>query len=132
MCQYIERMLEELPTDMDGEAVTTAVNHLLQTNPNDVELNEKLAQMYHYKVAKLLFLCKRASPDIQTAVEYLITRVQKPDEDYYKKLIRVMKYIRETIRMKLTLESDDLHILKWWADGSFVVQEDMTHIAYMG
>jgi hypothetical protein len=35
-------------------------------------------------VAKLLFLAKRARPDILTAVSFLCTRVKKPDVDDYK------------------------------------------------
>ena len=48
---------------------------------------------FHHNVAKLLFLCKRARPDLQTAVAFLSTWVQRPDRDDYKKLARAMKYL---------------------------------------
>lgn len=72
--------------------------------------------MFHHNTAKLLFLCKRARPDVQTAVAFLSTRVKGPDRDDYKKLSRVMKYLRGTVNMPLTLEADSTHIVKWWVD----------------
>jgi hypothetical protein len=36
-----------------------------------------------------------------------------------------MKYLRGTIHMPLTLEADDLHMMKWWVDAAFAVHEDM-------
>ena len=68
--------------------------------------------MFHHNVAKLLFLCKWAHPDIQTAVVFLTTLVMAPDEDDYKKLARVMKYLRGTRTMPLTLEADNLQLVK--------------------
>ena len=81
--------------------------------------------MFHHNVAKLLFLCKRARPDIQTAVAFLCTRVKAPDTDDYKKLTRVMRYLRGTVNMPLTLEAESMQIVKWWVDASFAVHTDM-------
>jgi hypothetical protein len=36
-------------------------------------LDKVQADMFHHNVAKLLFLCKRARPDKQTAVAFLCT-----------------------------------------------------------
>jgi hypothetical protein len=63
--------------------------------------------------------------DIQTAVAFLCTRVKGPDEDNYKKLARVMKYLRGTINMSLTLEASNMNVVKWWVDASFAVHPDM-------
>jgi len=79
MYDYIHNMLNELPPDMDGGATTPAANHLFSVNQEAQKLNEKSAEMFHHNVAKLLYLCKRARPDIQTAVAFLTTRVKKPD-----------------------------------------------------
>jgi hypothetical protein len=51
--------------------------------------------------------------------------VQAPDKDDYKKLRRTMQYLRGTIDLVLTLEADDLHLLKWWVDASYAVHPDM-------
>ena len=94
-------------------------------NENPVSLDEATSQMFHTNTAKLLFLLKRARPDVQTAVAYLTTRVRAPDEDDYKKLSRVMKYLRGSIDKILTLEADAMHLVKWWVDASFAVHHDM-------
>jgi hypothetical protein len=125
MKDYIEDMLDELPLDMDGEAATPASDHLFTVNENPVLLDEETSQMFHTNTAKLLFLSKRARPEIQTAVAFLTTRVRAPDQDDYKKLTRVMKYLRGSIDKTLTLEADSMHIVKWWVDGSFAVHHDM-------
>ena len=80
---------------------------------------------FHHNVAKLLFLCKRACPDLQTAVAFLCTRVKNPDHDDYKKLAQAMKYLRKTITLPLTLEADDLQLVHWWIDGAFATHRDM-------
>ena len=66
MVDYIDSMLEELPEDMGGVATTPASNHLFLVNDNDpVKLDAERADLFHHNTAKLLFLCKRARPDIQ-------------------------------------------------------------------
>ena len=127
MINYIKGMLEELPDDMAGEAATPAANHLFEVNESSAEmlLDKTMADMFHHNVAKLLFLCKRARPDIQTAVSFLCTRVKHPDTDDYKKLARVMRYLRGTINMPLTLEATNIRIVKWYVDSSFAVHPDM-------
>ena len=125
MEDYIKNMLSELPANMDGTATTPAAEHLFKINDTPTYLNENNAMFFHHNVAKLLFLCKRARPDLQTAVAFLSTRVQHPDHDDYKKLGRAMKYLRKTITLPLTLEADDLHLIHWWIDGAFATHRDM-------
>jgi hypothetical protein len=125
MIDYIISMLKDLPADMDGEAATGAANHLFEVNENATKLDEKTALMFHNLVAKMLFLCKRARPDIQTPVSFLCKRVKGPDTDDYKKLTRVVRYLRGTLRMPLTLEANNMHVVKWWVDASFATHNDM-------
>ena len=125
MDQYVEEMLTELPEDMKGTTTSTtpAGLNLFQVREG-VKLDPEVAETFHHNVAKLLFLSKRAQPNLQTAVVFLCTRVKGPDEDDYKKLHRVMKYLRGSKEFTLTLEADNLHILKWWVDASFAVHDD--------
>jgi hypothetical protein len=88
MIDYIQGMLYKLPANMDGEATSPAVNHLFEMNKrNPVMLDEPTSVLFHHNVAKLLFLCKGARPNIQTAVAFLCTRV------IYKKLTQVVRYL---------------------------------------
>ncbi len=128
MIEYIRDMLESVPAELIGnnaECATPASEHLFLVNADAQKLDSTSADMFHHNTAKLLFLCKRARPDIQTAVAFLCTRVQKPDVDDYKKLGRVMRYLRDTVDMPLTLEADELYVLKWWVDASYAVHPDM-------
>ena len=125
MKKYINDMLQELPKDMDGISATPAAKHLFEVNDeNPKYLEPERKQIFHHNVAKLLFLSKRARPDIQTAVAFLCTRVQRPDLDDWKKLSRVMKYLRGTVELVLTLEADNMNVIKWWVDGAFAVHDD--------
>jgi hypothetical protein len=76
-------------------------------------------------VAKLLFLCKRVRPNIHIAVAFLSTRVRKPDQDDYKKLGRVMKYLQQTTGLTMTSETQDITSIKWWIDASYAIHPDM-------
>jgi hypothetical protein len=67
---YVEKMLADLPAKMDGEAPSPAANHLLTVNDDQAKVDEKRARLFHIYVAKKLFLCKRARPDLQTAVAF--------------------------------------------------------------
>ena len=118
-------MIDALPKEMIGRAATPASLHLFKVNDAAEKLDDELSELFHHNTAKLLFLCKRARPDIQTAVAFLCTRVKAPDVDDYKKLRRVMQYLRATVYMPLTLEATDVSIVKWWADASFAVHPDM-------
>ena len=114
MKKYITDMLADLPKDMDGVSATPAAKHLFEINDeNPKYLDNERKQIFHHNVAKLLFLSKRARPDIQTAVAFLCTRVQQPDMDDWKKLSRVMKYLRGTSELELTLEADNMNVIKW-------------------
>ena len=125
MLDYVEGILTDAPADMRGESATPAADHLFEVNPEAEKLNEEISQMFHHVVAKALFLCKRGRPDIQAAVAFLCTRVKAPDVDDYKKLKRMMQYLRGTRKLVLTLEADNLQVIKWWVDASFAVHPDM-------
>jgi hypothetical protein len=125
MDEYVQEIISEAPDDMSGTSATPAGEHLFDVSDDPARLNPETADLFHHLTAKLLFLCKRARPDIQTPVAFLTTRVTQPDIDDYKKLGRVIKYLRGTPHLALTLEADNAHVVKWWIDSSFAVHRDM-------
>jgi hypothetical protein len=122
---YIEEILGELPKDMAGLATSPAAAHLFEVSSAPDLLPVEAAEMFHCNVAKLLFVSQRSRPDIQTAVAFLSTRVKAPDRDDYKKLRRVMQYLRGSLDLTRTMEADGTGIARWWIDASFAVHPNM-------
>ncbi len=58
-------------------------------------------------------------------IAFLTTRVKFLNEDAYKKLERVVRYLQHTKDLAMTLEADSTHIIKWWVDASFAVHMDI-------
>jgi hypothetical protein len=73
MEDYIDDILEEAPEDMKGNAVTPAALNLFTVWEETEKLDDKCAEMYHHLMAKLLYLCKHACPNLQTTVSFLTT-----------------------------------------------------------
>ena len=74
-------------------------------------------------VAKILFLSKRARPDILTANSFLCTRVTKATVEDQQKLFRLLVFLRRTKDVVLTLRPQDLK-LKAYIDASFAPHQD--------
>jgi hypothetical protein len=125
MIQFIKDLLEEYESEAPGVASSPAAAHLFDVNEQQERIDKSAAERFHTTTAKLLFLCKRARLDIQTAVAFLTTRVKAPDKDDQLKLYRVIRYLRDTVHMPLVLEADGTQILKWWADAAFAVHPNM-------
>jgi hypothetical protein len=85
-------------------AKTPAANSLFNLGTG-AKLDTKRSEIFHTFVAKGLFLCKRARPDIQQAISVLCTRVKDPNQADWEKLMRVMKYLNGTRNEYLILSS---------------------------
>jgi hypothetical protein len=126
MIDFIEKMLEEIPEDMNGDKPSPAREHLFKGNDEDpTKLEEKQRMIVHRNTAKLLFLSQRARPDVQTATSFLCTRVKESDTDDYKKLTRIMQYLRATKYLPLILGTDESGNIYWYQDGAHAVYRDM-------
>mmetsp|Transcript_26671 Transcript_26671/g.56142 ORF Transcript_26671/g.56142 Transcript_26671/m.56142 type:complete len:625 (+) Transcript_26671:3224-5098(+) len=126
MVDYFKKTIREFPEEIVGTAPTPAGDHLFQVRAEEerVLLDEERARAFHHAVAQMMFATVRCRRDIQTAVAFLMTRVQQPDEDDWGKLKRFLKYVWGTIYLPLVLEVYDLKHLKWWIDTSFAVHPD--------
>ena len=102
---------------------TPAAKHLFQTR-DTTKISKEKAEAFHTWAAKGLFLCQGSRLDTQMAVAFLCTRVKNPDEDDWKKLIRLLCYLRTIKNLFLTLEADNLNDATWWAYDAFAVHPD--------
>ena len=106
-------------------AATPAAEHMFKTRSDAGYLDQETTELFHHVTAQLLFLGQRGRPDIRNDVSFLCTRVKSLDNDKYKKLHRVIKYLRKTKFLRLTMEADRLDQIEWFIDAEFAVHEDM-------
>jgi hypothetical protein len=59
-------------------------------------LTKDQADLFHRIAAKGLFVCKRARPDTHPTGAVLCTRVRRPIEDDWKKMVRFIRYLNGT------------------------------------
>lgn len=125
MADYVDGILDEAPVEMSGVAVMPAALDLFTINEDSPTLSDTQSETYHRLTAKLLYLCKRARPDLQPTVAFLTTRVVQPTMDDWKKLKRGIRYLRGSKDRFLTLEAGEGIDIHWWIDASFAVHPDM-------
>ena len=81
-------------------AATPATKHLMEFDENLDQLEEYRKEKYHHIVAKLLHISKRARLELQVSIGFVCTRVKKPTIEDWRKLRRVLQYIRGTIDLE--------------------------------
>ena len=115
MTDYVDEILGSAPEELllgRGQARTPAANDLFKLCDTEKKLPDHQSDMFHSLTAQLLFLCKRSRPDLQVAIAFLCTRVQEPTMQDWKKLGRVLKYLKNTKNMYLTMEANEIRQFK--------------------
>ena len=126
-------MVESFPSKFPGGAkVSTPFNEKLFTvNIKSPKLSKENKELFHTVTAQGLFACKRARPDISPVIAYLTTRVRQPNEDDWKKLVRMIKYLDQTKQDCLTLKATKDTVARWFVDAAFAVHPDQkSHTGY--
>jgi hypothetical protein len=85
MTTYVENMLNDFPVKLGKKDVakTPARDNLFNLGTG-AKLDTNRSEIFHTFVAKGLFLCERARPDIQQAILVLCTRVRDPNQADWK------------------------------------------------
>ncbi len=125
MLDYVEKIIDDFPEVISSPAKTPASEHLFKVDEDTPKIDADRAEIFHTTIAKCLFLCKRARPDIQVAVAFLTTRVTEPDEDDWKKLVRLIKYLYGTMELTLNLTGDKDAKWEWWVDSAYAVHPNL-------
>jgi hypothetical protein len=89
-----------------------------------VKLGVNDAQRFHTVVAKLLYLSRRAWPDIIATVSFLCTRVKEPTVQDREKLFHLLGYLQRTKERVLTLRPRGIFKLEAYIDASFALHPD--------
>ena len=107
------------------EVTSPARSRLRDVNPEGIALSKDKKDAFHSIVQKLLWIMKRARPDLETAVSFLCTRVTKSDEDDWLKLRRVIAFIQCTLNDTRIIGASDLTKIFTWIDAAYAVNPDM-------
>ena len=124
MTPYVKEMVKDFPVELKGSNNCPWGENLFQVNESAKPLSDKQRQIYHTFVMKGMYLCKRARQDIHPAIAYAATRVQNPNDGDWKKLLKLMNFLKATQDEVTTMSADDTMTIKWHVDASFAVHQD--------
>jgi hypothetical protein len=123
MSGYTDDVLKS--SGIAGTARTHGTDGLFEVRDTALPVPEEVRVWFHKHAAMILYLAKRARPELLTAVSYLATRVTKFDGDDVDKLIRLIRYIRGTRELGMLLRPGASGIrVHLFVDASYGVQAD--------
>ncbi len=132
LVQYISGMIEELEEalipyaeNLDRDYPHPAAKWLFTVKPDTEKLNEAKATIFNKFVAKLIWVMKRARPDVEPTVSFLSTRVKAPDKDDWHKFKRLMCWMKKTKTDVRIIGADDLLNMIVMIDSAHAVHDDM-------
>jgi hypothetical protein len=121
MMYYAKKILE----DEDVQVMRSpATKNMFIVDGNSRLLGEEDRKQFHTKTAKLLYLAKRARPDILTAVNFLCTRVQSATEEDAMKLARVLGYVKGTVEQVLNIRVAGEPNVRAYIDAAYALHTD--------
>ena len=123
--QHINEAIEGLGENVNGTAVNPAKSKLFLVDHESPKLTGTKKEVFHSITAKVLWISQRSRPDLDTAVSSLCTRVKEPTEEDWRKLRRVICFLKATKDGKRVIGMEDLWSLRMWIDGSYTVHEDI-------
>ena len=125
MKQQLEEVIEVFCEKIEGVVTSPAQNHLFFVDKNAEQLDEKKSEIFHSVTAKLLYLVKRARPDLETLISFLTMRVSKSDVEDWKKFKRGLTYIMNTLDDRRIIGARTLSDLFTYIDSSYAVHMNM-------
>ena len=75
--EQLQETIIWLGKKLENSASSSTNNKLFISDNDAQQLSNKETELFHSIVAKFLFICQRANPDIEPTVAYLYTRVSK-------------------------------------------------------
>ena len=83
MIKYLQKIIDEFPDVLRGTKDCPASDNIFKIQENEYRelLPEEMARQFHRTTAQILFLCKRARPDVETLGPFLTSRVKETDVD---------------------------------------------------
>ena len=124
MRKQLEEALEWGGVQGGRMPATPAKADLFNQGQDEVLLDDTKADVYHSVVQKLMYVCKRARPDIEPALSYLCTKVSRPTNQDQDKLNRLLDFIRGTLDDRRVIGATSLNEMVTWVDAAFASHMD--------
>jgi hypothetical protein len=121
MVFYLEKVLEGI-SGLTRQSIPGTRN-VFQVNKEVVLLGSKEATYFHTITAKLLYLAKRARPDILTIISFLCTRVTAPTVEDMLKLKHLLGYLHGTRDQVLLINKIRNDQLVMYVDAAYALHE---------
>ena len=114
----------------DGKEVTDVVTspaqkYLRDVSPDCNSLSAKRSESFHFIVATLLWIMKRARLNLETSVFVCVLEYQRVMRMIEKKLKRVTAYVKGTIDNVMIIGADSLSTIFTWIEATYAVTADM-------
>jgi hypothetical protein len=122
MSNFIDKLIDECKNLR--EFTSPEAKNAFLVNPEAKLLNEAERRLFHTMVAKLLYLVKRARPDLLTIVSFLCTCITKATREDAAKLSRLLGYLQKMRGETLQLAPKGLLQVKAYVDASFAPHAD--------
>ena len=103
MSNYVDELMSKY--NVTGKSKYPCSEQLFELDEQSPHLDNKQKEEFHSAIASVLFLAKRARPDLLLTTSFLTTRIQQPTEDDYKKLYKMLRYINTTRHLHLTIDA---------------------------
>jgi predicted small secreted protein len=122
MRYYLKNFLE--PFDNPQVKVVPGNKETFMVKEAAEKLDLKKRMLFHSSVAKLLYLSKRAHPDIIAVVGFLCTRVKEPSIKDWEKMGKLLGYLKGTEDFVMRLKPNALFRVVAYIDASFSAHPD--------
>jgi hypothetical protein len=122
MSNYVDKLLKKYGEVTDKTTPGKKGVFLVDEQARELLTDERKA--FHRTVAKLLYLSKRARPDILTVVSFLCTRVSVATEEDAVKLHHLLGYLQYTREKSLILNPQGILMVEAHIDAAFASHQD--------
>jgi hypothetical protein len=97
MVDYVNKILQEMPKEMDGTATSPAAEYLFKIINGVKTLDDTASEFFHATVASSFLYVSEVGQIYKLRSRfYAPARVQQPTRHDYNKLVRVIKYLGAT------------------------------------
>jgi hypothetical protein len=134
----IQKLLDENLTEKDKACKTPHLDSLFEVEDLEGEnstLSSVQAKKFLSVVMSLMYIARLTRPDILLPVTFLASRSHYATNNDWNKMIRVLRYLRGTPKMGITINCSDLQLV-CHCDASYGVHADgRSHtgfVVYMG